>query len=391
MKVEAFPHAMTRKMFAKRTEGLQVSGVRKMFEMAPKGAINLGLGEPDFPPPRHVSEALGMATLEGKNGYGPTMGIPELRDEVVERLHAYRRDVARENVMITCGATQGLMVAAKALYDRGDEVLVPDPGFVLYAPHCQITGARAMPYSLRQENAFRPDMEEIKDLVSPRTKAIVVNSPCNPTGGVLPREDMKALADLAADYHLTIVSDEVYDSIVYEAKHESFLSHADMVVYVNSFSKVFSMTGWRLGYTAASAETMAELSKLQYYDVACPPTPAQHAALAAMRGPQAFIEERRREYQARRDIIVERLNAIEGFTCTYPKGTFYAFPKFDFDVTSQELAMKIMKAGVICTPGTAFGPAGEGHVRFSFAASRESIEKAMPVVEKAVKGIQRRK
>jgi aspartate aminotransferase len=382
---------MPRDLFAKRTHRLQVSGVRKMFELAPKGAINLGLGEPDFPPPQHVIDALATAAASGKNGYGPTMGIPELRDAVVERLAAYRKDVARENVMITCGATQGLMVAAKALYDKGDEVLVPDPGFVIYAPHAQIVGAKAVPYTLRQEAMFRPDMEELKDLVSPRTKAIVVNSPANPTGGVFSRDDLRAIGDLAADYGAVVISDEVYDSIIFEGRHESLLSHSDLLVYVNSFSKVYSMTGWRLGYLAASAEMMAELSKLHYYDVACPPTTAQHAALAAMRGPQGFVEERRLEYRARRDLIVERLNAIEGFTCTYPRGTFYAFPKFDFDISSSELAMRILKEGVICTPGTAFGRAGEGHLRFSFAASRESIERAMPLVEGAVKGLQRNK
>jgi aspartate aminotransferase len=372
-------------------DGLQVSGVRKMFEFAPKGAINLGLGEPDFPPPQHVMDSLGKAVQSGKNGYGPTMGIPELRDAVVECLKRFRSDVDQRNVMITCGATQALMVAAHALYDHGDEVIVPDPGFVLYAPHAKIAGARALPYKLRQENDFRPDIEELKDLVSPRTKAIVVNSPNNPTGGVLTKEDVKAIADIAADYKVVIITDEVYNSIVFDAPHESFLPVSDLLVYVNSFSKVYSLTGWRLGYMATSGEIMTEMSKIQYYDIACPPTPIQHAALAAMRGPQEFVEERKMEYKARRDLIVKRLNAIDGFTCTPPKGTFYAFPGFDFDISAQELAMKILKAGVICTPGTAFGLSGEGHIRFSFATSREKIEAAMPIIEKTVKELKRKK
>jgi aspartate/methionine/tyrosine aminotransferase len=382
---------MTRSLFAKRMDGLQVSGVRKMFENAPKGAINLGLGEPDFPPPQHVLDALGKAVQSGKNGYGPTMGIPELRDAVVEYVKHFRTDVEQRNAMITCGATQALMVAAHTLYDQGDEVIVPDPGFVLYAPHAKIAGARALPYKLRQENDFRPDIEELKDLVSPRTKAIVVNSPNNPTGGVLTQEDVKAIADLAADYKVVVITDEVYDSIVFDSPHQSFLSVSDLLVYVNSFSKIYSLTGWRIGFLVTSGEIMTEMSKIQYYDIACPPTPIQHAALAAIRGEQGFVEDRKLEYKARRDIIVERLNAIDGFTCTPPKGTFYAFPSFDFDISSQELAMHILKAGVICTPGTAFGLAGEGHLRFSFATSREKIEAAMPIIEKAVKGLKRKK
>ncbi|MFH0816217.1 MAG: pyridoxal phosphate-dependent aminotransferase [Methanobacteriota archaeon] len=391
MNSEPNPPPMTRSLFAKRMEGLQVSGVRKMFELAPKGAINLGLGEPDFPPPPHVAEALGKAVLSGKNGYGPTLGVPELRNAVVEYVKRFRSDVEQRNVMITCGATQALMVAAQTLYNQGDEIIIPDPGFVLYAPHARMAGAKPFPYKLSQENDFRPDMEELKDLVSPRTKAIIVNSPGNPTGGVFTRDDLKAIADLAADYKVVVISDEVYDSIVYDAPHESFLSASDLLVYVNSFSKVYSLTGWRVGFMVTSGEIMTEMAKTHYYDVACPSTPAQHAALAGMRGQQAFIDERRQEYKARRDLLVKSLNTIEGFACTPPKGTFYAFPGFDFDITSHDLAMLILKAGVICTPGTAFGQAGEGHIRFSFAASREDIEKAMPIVENAVKGLKRKK
>jgi aspartate aminotransferase len=383
------PGTMT-SLFAKRIDGLQVSGVRKMFELAPKGAVNLGLGEPDFPPPAHVSDALGKAAASGKNGYGPTMGIPELRSAIVSKLKAHRADIEQRNVMVTCGATQALMVAAHTLYDSGDEILVPDPGFVLYAPHAQMAGAKAVPYSLRQENLFKPDIEELKDLVSPRTKAIVVNTPSNPTGGVLSKADVRAIADLAADYRCIVVADEVYDSIVFDVPHESFLATSDLLVYVNSFSKVYSLTGWRLGYLATSAEIMEELAKVNYYDIACPPTPIQHGVLAAMTGPQGFVEERRREYQARRDLITDGLNSIDGFSCVPPRGAFYAFPGFDFDMTSQELAMKILRAGVICTPGTAFGPAGERHLRFSFATSRENIAEGLARVRKAVAGLPRK-
>jgi len=381
---------MAQRLFAKRTDGLQVSGIRKMVELAPQGAINFGLGEPDFPPPPHVVDALYEAAKSGKNGYGPTMGLMELREGVAESLRKYRDDVEAKNVLITCGATQGLIITAQTLYDHGDEVLIPDPGFVLYGPHAKLTGAKALSYHLRQDFDFRPDIEEMKDLISPRTKAIVVNSPNNPTGGVLAAEDVKAISDMARDYNLVIVTDEVYNCFVFDGPHQSLLAVQDLLVYANSFSKIYSMTGWRIGYIVTSSEIMSEMYKIQYYTIACPPTPIQWAALAGLKGPQKLVEERRLEYKARRDIIVKELNSIDGFRCVAPKGAFYTFPSFDFDMSSQELAMRILKAGVICTPGTAFGPSGEGHLRFSFANSRENIKKGMEIVAGAVKGLKRK-
>jgi aspartate aminotransferase len=380
---------MAIKHLARRTRGLQLSGVRTMFEMAPKEAINLTVGEPDFPPPQHIIEALYQAARSGKNKYCPTVGVEELREAIAKNLRKQRKDIAAKNIIVTCGGTQGLMLTSQTIFNPGDEVLVPDPGFVLYGPQIELMGGRPVRYRLTQENDFRPDIEELNGLVSRRTKAILVNSPSNPTGGTVTREDVKALADLASDHDLLVVSDEVYDSIVYDGSHESFLPACDKLVYINSFSKSFAMTGWRIGYLAADSELVEVMRKVHYYNIACPPTPTQYAALAGLNGPMDFIEERRREYRARRDTIVEGLNSIEGFRCNVPKGAFYAFPRFDFDMKSQELAMHILKSGVVCVPGTAFGPTGEGHLRFSYATSMENIERALPLIERAVKGLKR--
>jgi len=366
-------------MFASRATHIELSGIRKMFEAAPAGAINLGLGEPDFQPPQHILEALERAVREGMNKYGPTGGIAELRTAVAERLSKYAA-VKPDQVLITTGATEGLCAAMQTLVDRGDEVLTPDPGFVLFAPHITLASGTPVFYKVRKEDEFQPRVDELNELVTPKTKAIVVNSPANPTGGVLDRKAIREIVEVAEDNDLLILSDEVYEPFVYEGRHETFLGKYDKVVYVNSFSKVFSMTGWRLGYVVAPPEIVKTLAKISYYLIACPPTPTQVAVLAGLRGPQDFVTQMVKEFGKRREIVVDAMNRIKGFDCPWPKGAFYVFPSFTFDLTSEALAMKILRAGVICTPGSAFGVGGEGHLRFSYANSRENLVKGMEIV-----------
>jgi len=363
-------------MFASRATHVELSGIRKMFEAAPPGAINLGLGEPDFQPPAHILDALEHAVRTGMNKYGPTGGLPELRAAVAERLSKYA-PVKPDQVLITTGATEGLASAMQTLVDRGDEVLTPDPGFVLFAPHITLANGTPVFYRVRKEDEFQPRIEELNELVTSKTKAIIVNSPANPTGGVLDRNAIKEIVALAEDNDLLIISDEVYEPFVYEGRHETFLGRYDKVVYVNSFSKIFSMTGWRLGYVAAPPEIIKNLAKISYYLIACPPTPTQVAVLAGLRGPQDFVTKMVSEFGKRREIVVDALNRIKGLDCPWPKGAFYVFPSFDFDLTSEALAMKILAAGVICTPGSAFGPGGEGHLRLSYANSRENLVKGI--------------
>jgi len=380
-----------RDWFSARTKRLHISGIRKMFEMAGPDSINLGLGELDFQPADVAIEALTRAVQEGHNGYGPTRGIPELREALAQRLTRYRPDVESENVLITAGGTQGLLVTAMTLFDHGDEVLTPDPGFVIYQPHTIMCGATPLRYSLKFDNNFQPNPDEIMELITPRSKAIIVNSPNNPTSGILEKDTIKSLRDIAADHDLIIISDEVYDEIIFDGEHNSMLNpDYDNVVYINSFSKTYAMTGWRTGYLASSKYMVNQLAKLQYYNIACPPTPIQKAVYAAVMHAQEQVQERARRLKGRRDIIVKLCNDIEGFECLKPKGAFYAFPTFDHDISSEEFAMKLLKAGVICAPGSAFGKGGEGHLRFSFANSTEMIEKGMEIVNRTAAEIPRK-
>jgi len=370
-------------MFASRTSHVEVSGIRKMFESAPPGAINLGLGEPDIQPPPAVIAALKKAIDDGMNKYGPTGGIPDLRQAVAERLSKYA-DVKAENVLITTGATEALCLTMQTLVDKGDEVLVPDPGFVLFTPHVRLASGTPVSYTLSREKGFIPDVDELRDLVSAKTKAIVVNSPSNPTGAVFDKKTVQGIVEFARDEGLIIITDEVYDEIIYEGPHESFLGKYENVVYVNSFSKTFAMTGWRLGYLTAPPEMSKQMAKVHYYMVACPPTPTQYAVLAVMREPQDFVSKMVNEFAARREIIMSELKKIQGFNIDKPKGTFYAFPSYSYDIKSEEMAMRALNAGVICTPGRAFGERGEHHLRFSYANSRENVKAGMERVRKLV-------
>jgi aspartate aminotransferase len=370
-----------------RMKGIEMSGIRKMFDLASKDAIHLGLGEPDFEPPEVAIDALDDAVRSGKNNYGPSAGIPELREAIAEEYCQHRDGTTMENVIITNSGSEALMSAALTFFDAGDEVLVPDPGFVLYKPQVQLCKAVPVSYALHREYNFVPQLDDLENLVTARTKAIIINSPSNPTGAVYNKYDVKDLLNFASDHELLVISDEVYDHMVYDDKHHSFLSDYDNVVVINSFSKRFAMTGWRLGYMVASTKWARELVIAHYHMVACPPTPFQWAALAAVKDSNGFEAMMREEFKARRDLIVGRLNRMDGVECELPKGAFYAYPYFDFHIKADELAMTCARNNLICTPGTAFGNMGKGHMRFSYANSQENIEKGMDIFERVVEDL----
>jgi aspartate aminotransferase len=365
-----------------RLEGIQLSGIRKMFELTTKDSVNLGLGEPDFQPAEHVKQALTDAVNNGCNKYGPTGGIPELREALAEGAKIYRDDITANDVVVTTGSTQALEIIAQYLFELGDDVLLPDPGFVLNVPQVKIAGARPIMYPLKQEHDFIPQVDDLEKRLTPNTVAIYTNSPSNPTGGVIPQEDIKKITQFAADHDLWIVSDEVYEKMVYDQPHQSFLGDYDKVIHVNSLSKTYAMTGWRFGFLMTKAPIIEKLTILNYYTIACPNLPVQHAALAALTGSQDHVNEMMNEFKRRRDLIVERLNKIDGINCRLPKGAFYAFPKYDYDIKSLDFAMECAKSDLICTHGVAFGDAGEGHMRFSYANSVENINKGMDIFEK---------
>ncbi len=360
-----------------------MSGIRKMFDMAGSDSVNMGLGEPDFNPAPHIVEALHEAALRGDNGYGPSLGLPALRDAIANRIASkWKGEATADNIIVTAGATQGLMAINQTFVDHGDEVLVPDPGFVLYESQARICGGFPIHYSLTHENGYRPDLEEIKEKITPRTKLIIVNTPSNPTGICLTKDDVRGLTDIAEDADIMVVADEVYDTMSYDEPHHSFLTHHDNVIWVNSFSKTFAMTGWRLGCIATTQDYVKAIETMHYYTVACPPTPIQKAAVAALEGPQDEAESMVVEFKKRRDHITKRIQGIRGFHMPRPGGAFYAFPRYDFAKPSTELALELAKAGLICSPGRAFGPLGEHHLRFSYACGVDEIDRGMDILEK---------
>jgi aspartate aminotransferase len=367
-------------MVAQRTREVEISGIRKMFEAAPPNSINLGLGEPDFNPAPEVIEALCSAVRGGRNHYGPSAGIPELRDKVAERYRELDPGTRRDNVIVTAGGSEGLMASALAFYDPGTEVLIPNPGFVLYAPHARLAGAVPVPYSLLASQKFLPNFDELEQLVSSRTRAIVVNSPSNPTGAVFPRSVVDRIVAFADKHDLTIISDEVYEEITYDVPATSFWGRSDRVVIANSFSKTFAMTGWRLGFLVAPRPLAVALNKIHYHIIACPSTPAQVAVLAGMDGGSSTLKGMVREFRARRDIVTKLLGEMPGVSLVPPEGAFYAFPRLDWSKTSTEIARTLLARGLITTPGDAFGSLGASHLRLSFAASRKNIRDGLKIL-----------
>jgi len=368
-------------MFPKRVESLRVSGIRKLFEAAPPGSINLGLGEPDIQPPAEMITAFKDALDRGYNKYGPSAGIMPLRVAIADSLQRYRKDVDFHNIIVTAGATEGMRIACETILGETDEALVPNPGFIIYGPDVSLAGAKPVEYSLRLENGFLPDIEEIKSLITPRTKALIVNSPSNPTGTVFPKETVKALCDVAADAGMYILSDEVYHNYVYEGSHWSFARFHNNTIIVNSFSKSLAATGWRIGYVATSKEIVQQLAKVQYYTLACPPTATQYAVIEGLKVEDRFQEEVLMEFRKRREIAMKMLSQIPSFTVPPVSGAFYLFPKYAQKMSSEKFALKILGNGVICAPGSAFGTLGEGHLRFSYANSRENIERGLVIVK----------
>jgi len=384
---------------AERVSRLKPSGIRRMFSLAQRipGVISMGLGEPDFNPPPHVVDAVKKALDEGKTHYTPNMGILPLRERVAERVrreHGLSYDPESE-VFITVGGTQAIFLAAMALINPGDEVLIPDPGFVCYRPAVHLADGVPVPYPLHEENRFRIDVEELASLITERSRMIIVNSPSNPTGAALPRSVLEGVAELAAEHDLIVISDEVYEKIVYDGVRHyclaSFPGMRERTIVVNSFSKTYAMTGLRVGYALGPKELIRPMVRIQQFCAACPNAPAQYGALAALEGPQTFTQQMVREFDRRRRLLHSRINEIEGFHALLPEGAFYLFANIkEFGVPSREFADLLLSRGrVVTVPGSAFGERGEGYLRFSYATSYERIEEALDRIERVVKELRR--
>jgi len=371
---------MANTKFAKRALDIDISGIRKMFEAAGPGAVNLGIGQPDFDTPEHIKQAAINAINEGFTGYTFGSGIVELREALSSKFQRENSiDVSSDELIVTSGASEALEIAIASLVNPGDEVLVANPGFVSYNSLIEIMGGLSSPLPLGDDLTIRP--EDVVERINPKTKAMILNSPANPTGAVQSRSDMKAFAEIADDHNITLISDEVYEHFIYEGEHVSPAQFSDNVITVNAVSKTYSMTGWRLGYVAAKQEYTEQMIKIHQYVQACANSIAQKAALAAINGPMDPVIEMREEFRKRRNVLVEGLNSI-GLKCDFPKGAFYAFPEVS---DSAEVAAKLVSNGIIVVPGTAFGAGGEGHIRLSYATSMDNIKKALGIMEEVLK------
>jgi aminotransferase len=377
-----------------RVKSFPPSGIRRIFELARQpGIISLAVGEPDFDTPAHICEAAKAALDRGETHYSSNLGLEELRQAAAARAASSSGlavDPSSE-VIVTVGGVEALYLAMAALLDAGDEVLIPDPGFMVYNSLALLCDARPVPYPLRIENGFYPDLAEVAALVTPRTKLLIVNSPGNPTGQLIPREVLDGLASMADRHDLLVISDEVYDAIVYDGRKAVSLATlpgmGERTITVNSLSKAYAMTGWRLGYALGPAPIIEGMMKIHQIVAACAPTMLQWGAVTALESDQSFIEEMTSEYQERRDLITDLLNRVPGFRCLKPEGAFYAFPDArDTGMSSLELTEFLLKeAKVGCVPGSVFGAQGEGFLRISYATSREKLQEAGERIAQALR------
>ena len=377
--------------FSDRALAIQPTGVRKMFDLAGDDVISFGLGEPDFQPPPVAIEAFHQAMLDGRNKYTTTAGLPELRRKIAQSWSSYQTDMDEQNVCITMSGTNALLNLFLTLVNPGDNVLLPEPYFPLYGPDVSIAGGTARYYPCLFDNEFIPSVEDLEHLVDENTVAILYNFPSNPTGGTLDESQRDELLDFAQRHNLWLISDEVYDRIVFDGPHVSFMGTGyERVLLVNSFSKTFAMTGWRMGYIiSTNLEAMQQIIKMQYYITACSTDAMQYGILTAMNQASEYPDVLAKEFKQRCDLIVERLNAMPGVECHKPKGAIYVFPRVTVpNMTSEDIAMELLKDGVLCSPGSAFGPSGEGHLRFAYTISQEDITRGMDKVEATLRRLQ---
>jgi aspartate/methionine/tyrosine aminotransferase len=369
----------------------EVLAKAKALEKQGKNIVHLEIGEPDFDTPRNIKDAAIKALNAGYTHYTPAAGIPELREAIAEYISKTRKiDVAPDEVVVTPGAKPIIFFSILAYVNPGEEVLYVNPGFPIYESVINFIGAKAVPIPLLEERDFRLDPEFIKKNITKKTKMIIINSPENPTGGVLTRDDLKAIADSIANRDdILVLADEIYSRIIYEGNHESIAPLPGMkekTIILDGFSKTYAMTGWRLGYGVMRKDFAPKITQLMINCNSCTSTFTQMAGVEALRGPQEEAEKMVAEFKKRREVIVSGLNSIKGISCKKPHGAFYVFPNIKkTGKTGRELADYLLNtAGVATLSGTAFGKYGEGYLRLSFANSVENIEKALTRIKEAV-------
>jgi Aspartate/tyrosine/aromatic aminotransferase len=355
----------------------------KALEAQGRDIVHLEIGEPDFDTPRNIIEAAVDALHKGFTHYGPSAGLVELREVIAQHVSETRRvNVTPDEVVVVPGGKPIIFFSILALVEEGDEVIYPNPGFPIYESMINYVGAKAVPIRLREELDFRLDVDELVNLINDRTKLIILNSPQNPTGGVLVKMDIERIAAAIGDRNIIVLSDEIYSRLIFEGEHHSIMSINGMkerTILLDGFSKTYAMTGWRMGYGVMRADLATHIARLMTNSSSCTASFSQIAGIEALRGPQESVDMMRAEFKRRRDVMVAGLNKIKGFSCRLPHGAFYVFPNImKTGWPSKKLADALLDdAGVAALSGTAFGDFGEGYLRFSVANSIENIEKAL--------------
>ncbi|WNY26758.1 pyridoxal phosphate-dependent aminotransferase [Methanolapillus ohkumae] len=378
-------------MISSRVERVEESATMKSSKRAKDlisrgvDVINFTLGEPDFDTPANITQKTIDAMKSGETHYSPAVGLPALREAVAQKLRTENKiDTKAGNIMITPGAKQGIFEAMMTLIDEGDEVLLPDPSWVSYDACIRMAGGKTVWIPTDPKNKYQP-LDDLSEFITPKTKMIVVNTPCNPTGSVLDKSHLLEIADLAIDHDFFVLSDEIYEKIIYDKKHVSIASldnMADRTITINGFSKAYAMTGWRLGYLNAPASVFPSLEKIQSHSISNVTTFVQYGGLEALTGPQDTVMNMQKEFKKRRSVLVDGLVKL-GLQCDMPDGAFYAYPDVSEFGTGAEITDRLLEeAQVAVSPGIAFGESGKNNIRISYAASVERIEEALIRMEK---------
>lgn len=375
----------TKSYLSKTVEELKPSGIRRFFDLAAgmEGVISLGVGEPDFITPWSVREAAILSLEQGYTSYTANAGLMELREEIAGYMQksfgvSYS---PQSEIVVTVGASQALDISLRAILDPGDEVIVVEPSFVSYVPLVALAGGVPVQVQTLKENGFKILPEQLENVISSRTKAIILCSPNNPTGSMLSGDELNAIAQIAERYDLLVLSDEIYAELAYDDEYTSFAAIREMkkrTILISGFSKGFAMTGWRLGFVCAPEEISQAMLKIHQYAMMCAPTMAQFAALEALKTGRSDVEDMKKSYKRRRNYFVQSLNEL-GLSCHMPGGAFYAFPSIESTgLSSEEFAEKLLlEEKVAVVPGNIFGKSGEGHVRCSYATSMELLQEAI--------------
>ncbi|MDX8360906.1 aminotransferase [Cytobacillus sp. IB215316] len=371
---------------------LKPSGIRRFFDLAASmdGVISLGVGEPDFVTGWSIREACILSLEQGYTSYTANAGLLELRQEIASYLKSqymlqYNPD---QEILVTVGASQALDLALRAIVNQGDEVIVVEPSFVSYAPLVTLAGGKPIAIQTTETDQFKLKPEHIEKVISEKTKAIMICSPNNPTGAVLTKEELEAIAEIVDQYNLVVISDEIYSELSYDEQHYSIANVNGMrerTIVINGFSKGFAMTGWRLGYVAAPAELLQAMLKIHQYSMMCAPTPVQYGAIEALKNGRQDVDGMKKSYRRRRNYFVQSLVDI-GLDCHLPGGAFYAFPSIkSTGLTSEQFAEKLLiQEKVAVVPGDVFGESGEGHIRCSYASSMEQLQEAIKRINRFI-------